>query len=197
MNKNILGAAGLLTVGLVAGSAFAITGANAADSAPVNASTSTSTTATTTDDENRPDTFSTTSIKPGESLLTGDALAKTTQAALAKYPGATVIRAENDSDGAEYEVHLKLADGSVATVEFDSSFKITGDHEGFEGTWIGLGRQDAGGEDGEDPENQLLQVARDGGLAPTLHRLGPARTRLGAGRARNLSALLPRQLVAG
>jgi hypothetical protein len=131
MNKNILGAAGLLTVGLVAGSAFAITGANAADSAPVNASTSTSTTATTTDDENRPDTFSTTSIKPGESLLTGDALAQTTQAALAKYPGATVIRAENDSDGAEYEVHLKLADGSVATVEFDSSFKITGDHEGF------------------------------------------------------------------
>lgn len=31
MNKNILGAAGLLTVGLVTGGAFAITGANAAD----------------------------------------------------------------------------------------------------------------------------------------------------------------------
>lgn len=136
MNKNILGAAGLLTVGLVAGSAFAITGANAADSASVNATASTSTTAPTftpgdKDDANRLDVFSTTSIKPGESLVTGSDATKLTDAALAKYAGATVIRVENDSDGDEYEVHLKLTDGSVATVTFDEDFKVTGDHEGF------------------------------------------------------------------
>lgn len=138
MNKNILGAAGLLTVGLVAGSAFAITGANAADSESVNAtaSTSTSTTAPTftpgdKDDANRPDVFSTTSIKPGESLVTGSDATKLTDAALAKYAGATVIRVENDSDGDKYEVHLKLTDGSVVTVTFDEDFNVTGDHEGF------------------------------------------------------------------
>lgn len=136
MKKEILGAAGLLTVGLVAGSAFAITGANAADSATVNATTSTSTTAPTFTprdgaDANRPDVFSATSIKPGESLVTGSDATKLTDAALAKFPGATVIRVENDSDGDKYEVHLKKADGSVVTVTFDEDFKATGDHEGF------------------------------------------------------------------
>ena len=101
MNKNILGAAGLLTVGLVAGSAFAITGANAADSAAVIATASNTAPAFTPgdkDDANRPDVFSTTSIKPGESLVTGSDATKLTDAALAKYAGATVIRVENDSD---------------------------------------------------------------------------------------------------
>ena len=132
MNKNILGAAGLLTVGLVAGSAFAITGASAADTtATTSSTTSTSTTAPAADDTNRPDVFSTTSIKPGESLVTGDGLSKLTDAALAKFPGATVIRVENDSDGDAYEVHLKKADGSVVTVTFDENYTVTGDHEGF------------------------------------------------------------------
>ena len=169
MNKNILGAAGLLTVGLVAGSAFAISGANAADTAATNSTTSSTSTTSTTTDENRPDVFSTTSIKPGESLLTGDALAKATEAALAKYPGATVIRAENDSDGAEYEVHLKLADGSVATVEFDSSFNITGDHEGFADASKG-GPQGPHGDDADDndgPDNDGDGPAAGGFTAPT------------------------------
>lgn len=161
MKKNLLATAGVLTAGLVIGSAFAISGANAADTpattpTSTNASTSATTTTTSTtdlDDTNRPDAFSTTSIKPGESLVTGDALTKLTDAALAKYPGATVIRVENDSDGAEYEVHLKLADGSVATVEFDSSFNITGDHEGFadasKGGPKGPHHDDADGHDGD------------------------------------------------
>lgn len=139
MKKQILGAAGLLTLGLVAGSSFAITGANAADSAAVNATDSATTSTSTTapqftpgaDDANRPDVFSATSIKPGESLVTGSNATKLTDAALAKFPGATVIRVENDSDGDKYEVHLKKADGSVVTVTFDEDFKVTGDHEGF------------------------------------------------------------------
>lgn len=111
MKKQILGAAGILTAGLIAGSAFSITAAaNAAD---------------------RPDVFSPNSVRPGESLVTGDNATKLTDAALAKFPGATVIRVENDSDGDKYEVHLKKADGSVVTVTFDENFTITGDHEGF------------------------------------------------------------------
>lgn len=139
MKKQLLGAAGLLTIGLVAGSAFAVTGANAADTttattvATATTDSSTSSTATTdaTAPADRPDVFSSTSIKPGESNVTGDTKTKLEAAALAEVPGATVIRAENDSDGDVYEVHLKKADGSVVTVTFDADFKITGTHEGF------------------------------------------------------------------
>ena len=46
-------------------------------------------------------------------------------AAEAAVPGATVIRAETDAQGAAYEVHLKKADGSEVTVKLDASFKVT------------------------------------------------------------------------
>ena len=138
MKKQILGTAGVLTAGLLIGSAFSLTtAANAADAAttPVAATTSSSadssSSAAAPSAADRPDVFSATSIKPGESLVTGDSATKLTDAALAKFPGATVIRVENDSDGDKYEVHLKQADGSVVTVTFDENFKVTGDHEGF------------------------------------------------------------------
>ena len=157
MKKQILGAAGILTAGLIAGSAFSITAAaNAADETGSVASTnSVATTDTTTGaatDANRPDIFSPNSVKPGESLVTCDALTKVTDAPLAKYPGATVIRVENDEDGAEYEAHLKLADGSVVTVEFDSSFNITGDHEGFADASKGGPQGPHGDDDGPDDD---------------------------------------------
>ena len=138
MKKQILGAAGILTAGLIAGSAFSVTAAaNAADETT---SSVASTNSVATDTQagapagaptDRPDVFSPTSIKPGESLVTGDALDKIVEAAKAEVPGATVIRAENDSDGDKYEVHMKKADGSVVTVTFDENFKITGSHDGF------------------------------------------------------------------
>ena len=139
MKKQILGTAGVLTAGLLIGSAFSLTtAANAADENATSVATTTSDSATgsttptfTPDATDRPDAFSATSVKPGESLVTGDAATKLTDAALAKFPGATVIRVENDSDGDKYEVHLKKADGSVVTVTFDANFKVTGTHEGF------------------------------------------------------------------
>jgi len=61
-----------------------------------------------------------------ETLLTGDTAEKVKAAALAKYPGATVLRIETDSDGV-YEAHLTKADGTRVTVEVDKSFTVTGD----------------------------------------------------------------------
>lgn len=71
-----------------------------------------------------------------EELLADDIAAKVKAAALAEYPGATVVRIESDSDGV-YEAHLTKADGTPVTVEVDKSFEITGEeqlgHGGFGG----------------------------------------------------------------
>ena len=69
------------------------------------------------------------SQRPDEQLLTGDTAAKVRAAALAKYPGATVLRVETDSDGV-YEAHLTTADGKRVTVEVDKAFKVTGEESG-------------------------------------------------------------------
>ena len=63
--------------------------------------------------------------RAGETLLTGDNAAKAKSAALAKLPGATVVRVETDADGAVYEAHVTKADGSPATVKFDKTFNVT------------------------------------------------------------------------
>lgn len=69
---------------------------------------------------------------PGETLLTGTDLQKATAAAEAAVPGASVVRAETDSSGAEpYEVHMKKSDGSDVTVELDSSFDAVRTVSGF------------------------------------------------------------------
>ena len=56
------------------------------------------------------------SQRPDEHLLTGDTASKVRAAALARYPGATVLRVETDSDGV-YEAHLTTASGQRVTVE--------------------------------------------------------------------------------
>jgi hypothetical protein len=63
--------------------------------------------------------------RPDETLLTGDNAATAKAAALAKLPGATVVRVETDADGDAYEAHVTKADGSRATVKFDKSFNVT------------------------------------------------------------------------
>ena len=50
-------------------------------------------------------------------------------AALARYPGATVLRVETDSDGV-YEAHLIAKSGQRVTVEVDKAFKVTGEESG-------------------------------------------------------------------
>ena len=69
------------------------------------------------------------SQRPDEQLLTGDTASKVRAAALAKYPGATILRVETDSDGV-YEAHLTTSDGRRVTVEVDKSFKVTGEESG-------------------------------------------------------------------
>ena len=128
MNKKIIGASALLATGLVAGGLFSVGSiANAAD----NTTASTSSTVASSTGTATPPTFGNDQGRAAEVAITGDNLTKLTDAALAKYPGATVLRAEEDADGAKYEVHLKKADGSIVTVEFDADFNITGTHEGF------------------------------------------------------------------
>lgn len=65
------------------------------------------------------------SQRPDEHLLTGDTASKVRAAALAKYPGATVLRVETDSDGV-YEAHLTTASGQRVTVEVGKDLKVTG-----------------------------------------------------------------------
>ena len=65
------------------------------------------------------------SQRPDEQLLTGDTASKVRAAALARYPGATVLRVETDSDGV-YEAHLTTASGERVTVEVGKDFKVTG-----------------------------------------------------------------------
>ena len=69
------------------------------------------------------------SQRPDEELLSGDTASKVQGAALARYPGATVLRVETDSDGV-YEAHLETTDGQRVTVEVDKAFKVTGEESG-------------------------------------------------------------------
>jgi hypothetical protein len=63
-----------------------------------------------------------------ETLLTGSTAQQVKDAVLAKYPGATFVRVETDSDGV-YEAHITKADGTPLTVELDKSFAITGEEQ--------------------------------------------------------------------
>ncbi|MFL6137785.1 MAG: hypothetical protein ACJ74O_08310 [Frankiaceae bacterium] len=56
-------------------------------------------------------------------LGTADA-AKVKAAALAAVKGGTVYRVETDAGDAAYEAHLTKADGTLATVKLDKSFKV-------------------------------------------------------------------------
>jgi hypothetical protein len=69
------------------------------------------------------------SQRPDEHLLTGDTASKVRAAALARSPGATVLRVETDSDGV-YEAHLIAKSGQRVTVEVDKAFKVTGEESG-------------------------------------------------------------------
>ena len=65
-----------------------------------------------------------------ETILTGDDAAKVQAAVLAAQPGATINRMETDADGAVYEAHVTLADGSDATVKLDANYTVTATETG-------------------------------------------------------------------
>ena len=77
-----------------------------------------------------------------EAALTGATADKVKAAALAKVPGATVVRLEKDSDGAVYEALLTKADGSAVTVKLNARFVVTG---------VETGGMRGGGHDGDGP----------------------------------------------
>jgi hypothetical protein len=69
-----------------------------------------------------------------ETLLTGDTAAKVRQLALAKVPGATIVRVETDADGnAAYEAHMVKADGTPATVYVSKALEVVSVQTGMPG----------------------------------------------------------------
>ena len=67
-----------------------------------------------------------------ETLLTGDAASKVRALALAKVPGATIVRIETDADGhGAYEAHMVKADGSLVTVYVNKQFQVVGVQAGM------------------------------------------------------------------
>jgi len=65
--------------------------------------------------------------RPDETPLTDGTATRVRNAALAKVPGATIVRVETDADGhAAYEAHLIKADGTPVTVYVDKSFDVVG-----------------------------------------------------------------------
>jgi uncharacterized membrane protein YkoI len=114
-------AAGLVAAGLVAGGVLAASmSANAADGTP-SPGTTTKPANPNPGDPSKPQ-------RSDETLLTGDTLAKVKAAVLAKYPGATLVRVETDSDGA-YEAHITKKDGTPTTVEVSKAYAVTGEEQ--------------------------------------------------------------------
>jgi hypothetical protein len=67
-----------------------------------------------------------------ETLLTGDAASKVKALALAKLPGATIVRVETDADGnAAYEAHVVKSDGTPATVYVNKQFEVVSVQSGM------------------------------------------------------------------
>jgi hypothetical protein len=67
-----------------------------------------------------------------ETLLSGDTAARVRQLALAKIPGATVIRVETDADGnAAYEAHMVKADGTPVTVYVNKQLEVVSVESGM------------------------------------------------------------------
>jgi hypothetical protein len=96
-------------------------GAAVATTSVASAATPTATSSTSVDESK--------SQRSDEHLLTGDNATKVRDAALAKYPGATVQRVETDSDGV-YEAHIVTAAGEHLIVQVGSNFAITGTQSG-------------------------------------------------------------------
>lgn len=61
----------------------------------------------------------------GETALTGETKQKVEAAALAKLPGATIIRTETNNDStAPYESHVRKSDGTEAEVLVSKAFEV-------------------------------------------------------------------------
>jgi len=117
--------AGLITAGVLAGAVVAGGVANAATTTPTPA-TSSGTSGSSTFDPG-----GATPVRSDEEAVSSSVAAELEAAALAKVPGATVIRAETDAGDAAYEVHLRKSDGTLVTVKLDESYAVTAVEDGM------------------------------------------------------------------
>jgi hypothetical protein len=142
---------GAFLLGSIAGGAIGLSGLASAASNDASTTATTvvvddsSTTRDTTDDTDSDagtDTAPDTAGEPAgphvangitEEELTGDTASSVEAAVLAAYPDATIERLETDAEGAAYEAHVTLADGSRATVKLDESFAVTATETGPDG----------------------------------------------------------------
>ena len=75
--------------------------------------------------------------------ITGSALEKATEAALAHTGGGTVTETEMGDDGADYSVEVRLDDGRQVEVNLDADFNVTGEEPDDDGA----GDQDGANDD--------------------------------------------------
>ncbi len=119
--KQIVAAGALILGGVGVGAAVASIGSASAQGS----GTSGSTTSTAAPDPSQPQ-------RSDEKLLTGTTATKVRDAALAKYPGATIERVETDSDGV-YEAHIVTKAGDHVIVQVGKDFAVTGTQTGGPG----------------------------------------------------------------
>ncbi len=79
--------------------------------------------------------------------LTGTALERATDAALAHTGGGTVVETEEGDDGAAYGVEVRMEDGSVVEVNLDAEFNVIGEEPDDDGA---TGEEDDNGSGNDD-----------------------------------------------
>ena len=120
MNKKIVGAAGLLTAGLVAGSFMTIAGANAASTPSANPTAP----SFSVDDSQTHGPKDKGPRAPREEV-TGTLATTLSDLAKAKVADATVEHVvKDDRNGAAYAVVMKKTDGTISVVHFDANNAI-------------------------------------------------------------------------
>ena len=88
---------------------------------------------------------------PRQTEVTGDAAAKIKAAVLAKVPGATIDRVEQDAQG--YHAHITKSDGTRATARVNAQFEVTSVDAGGGGRGGPAGQ---GGPGGQRSDETLL-----------------------------------------
>ena len=117
------GAAGLLAAGAVSGGIIATTLSASASSSAVTAAVST--VSSSAGEAGMPGPGGARPVRSDEKSVPAATAATLRTAALKAVPGATVYRIETDAGDGAYEVHLRKADGSLVTVKFGKSLKVT------------------------------------------------------------------------
>ncbi|GAA1966974.1 hypothetical protein GCM10009798_29130 [Nocardioides panacihumi] len=120
--KKTVAAAALLLAGFGGGAAMAIGGS-------ATAATGSGGTTSSNAPSTAPSSAPASKGHAGETPLTGTTAAKVKAAALAKYPGATIVRLETDSDGV-YEAHVTTKAGDDVIVQVGKDFTVTGTQTG-------------------------------------------------------------------